>query len=141
MGVAEILAHKGREVVTIHPSQSIEAAAQLLADNKIGAVVAIDRGNKVCGIVSERDLVRVIAKQGASALQTSIDNCMTKDVIGCTDGEDINSLMDKMTTGRFRHLPVINDGKLAGIISIGDVVKRKIQLAELEAEEMKRYIA
>ncbi len=141
MAVSDILAGKGREVITANRQSTIQEVADLLATNKIGAVIVLDSKDAVCGIVSERDVVREVSKNGADALSRPVTGCMTKDVISCDDDENIDSLMEKMTTGKFRHIPVINNGKLAGIISIGDVVKRKIELAEREAEDMKRYIA
>ena len=141
MAVSEILADKGRDVVTATRKSTIQEVADLLASKKIGAVVVVDTADAVCGIISERDVVREVSKNGADALGRQVTACMTKDVVSCEDDESIDSLMEKMTKGKFRHIPVINKGKLAGIISIGDVVKRKIELAEREAEDMKRYIA
>lgn len=141
MSVSEILATKGRDVFTAGSDMSIQDVASVLASKKIGATVVLDSSGKVCGIASERDIVRQVAKLGAKALSQSISICMTQKVISCGEEETIDDLMEKMTAGRFRHLPVITNGKLTGIISIGDVVKRKIQKAEQEAEEMKRYIA
>ncbi|MEM7214803.1 MAG: CBS domain-containing protein [Pseudomonadota bacterium] len=141
MAVADILAQKGRNVFTADINETIEKIARVLAEKKIGAAVILDDNKKVCGIASERDLVREIAKDGCDALAKPISVCMTQKVISCDDDEGIDSLMDKMTKGRFRHLPVINKGKLDGIVSIGDVVKRKIEIAEREAEDMKHYIA
>ena len=141
MAVSEILATKGRDVVTATLQATIQDIAELLATKKIGAIVVVDSNDAVCGIVSERDVVREVCKNGADALGRQVTGCMTKDVVSCDDDESIDSLMEKMTRGKFRHIPVINKGKLAGIISIGDVVKRKIEHAEREAEDMKRYIA
>ena len=141
MGVSEILAKKGRNVFTAHHDESLENIARTLAEKKIGAAVILDDHSEVCGIASERDIVREIAKDGCDALSRPISVCMTQKVISCDEDESIDSLMDKMTKGRFRHLPVISNGKLNGIISIGDVVKRKIEVAERDAEDMKRYIA
>jgi len=141
MSVSEILATKGRDVFTAHSDMSIQDVSRVLAEKKIGATVVLDEADKVCGIASERDIVRELAKSGAIALSRPIATCMTPKVISCDEHETIDDLMEKMTQGRFRHLPVISNGKLTGIISIGDVVKRKIEKAEREAEEMKRYIA
>jgi len=141
MGVSEILAQKGRNVFTAQHSATIEEIAKTLAEKKIGAAVILNDSEKVCGIASERDIVREVAKNGCDALSQPISVCMTQKVISCSEDESIDSLMDKMTKGRFRHLPVIDGGKLNGIISIGDVVKRKIEIAERDAEDMKRYIA
>ncbi|MEM7070046.1 MAG: CBS domain-containing protein, partial [Pseudomonadota bacterium] len=139
--VSEILAQKGRAVFTAHHDESIEDIAKTLSEKKIGAAVILDSKDGVCGIASERDIVREIAKEGCDALSKPISVCMTQKVISCSENDSIDSLMDKMTKGRFRHLPVIDDGKLNGIISIGDVVKRKIEMAERDAEDMKRYIS
>lgn len=140
MSVSEILSGKGGDVVTTTPATSILEVATILAERKIGALVVMD-GDKVCGIVSERDLVRHISRDGAEALQHSVAECMTKSVISCMRSDSVDLVMEKMTAGRFRHLPVIENGELLGIISIGDVVKRKIEQAVRDAEELKRYIA
>ena len=141
MAVSDILAEKGRAVVTVAQQSSIHDVANLLAEKKIGAVVVLDGGDRVCGIISERDVVREIAQSGHDGLAKPVTACMTKSVVSCREDDSIDVLMEKMTTGKFRHLPVIEDEKLTGIISIGDVVKRKIEMAEREAEDMKRYIA
>ncbi|MEM9278967.1 MAG: CBS domain-containing protein [Pseudomonadota bacterium] len=141
MAVSDILAQKGRDVFTASLGDTIQDIANVLAEKKIGAAVILDDKEHVCGIVSERDLVREIAKSGCDALSETISTCMTHKVISCSEDESIDSLMDKMTKGRFRHLPVVENGKLSGIISIGDVVKRKIEIAEREAQDMKQYIA
>lgn len=141
MSVSDILSGKGHSVVTISHDETLNDAVHLLAAKKIGAVVVLNGEESVCGILSERDIVRDIAKQGATVLSQKVATCMTKKVVSCQSSDSIDSLMAKMTAGKFRHLPVIDSGKLAGIISIGDVVKRKIERAEQEAEEIKRYIA
>ena len=141
MSVSEILASKGRDVFTADIDMTLQEVSNILGTKKIGATVVLDNDGKVCGIASERDIIREIAKSGPDALSLPISNCMTQKVVSCDESETIDDLMGKMTKGRFRHLPVISDGQLTGIISIGDVVKRKIEQAEREAEEMKRYIA
>ncbi len=141
MSVSEILASKGRDVFTTNADMTIQEISNVLTTKKIGATVVLDKSGHVCGIASERDIVREVAKSGADALVKPISACMTQKVISCDETETVDNLMEKMTKGRFRHLPVISDGKLTGIISIGDVIKSKIQKAEQEAEEMKRYIA
>ncbi|MGI9354368.1 MAG: CBS domain-containing protein [Rhizobiaceae bacterium] len=140
MSVREILTDKGTDVVTAAKGSSITDVAAQLAQHGIGALIVMD-DEKVCGIASERDLIRAINAKGASALSDPIDSCMTAKVISCAPGDTIDHLMELMTKGRFRHLPVVENGKLAGIVSIGDVVKRKIEQAERDAEELKRYIA
>ncbi len=141
MSVSIILAQKGNDVVTVTSQSTLADAVEVLAARKIGAVVVVDKGETVCGILSERDIVRRIAEAGTEALQGTVSNCMTSNVVSCDTSETIDGLMEKMTAGRFRHLPVIEGGKLVGLISIGDVVKRKIEQAERDADEMKRYIA
>lgn len=141
MTVATILAGKGGEVITATPSTTLEQLSNILAEHRIGAIVILESDKTVCGIASERDVVRQIAKQGASALNAPISICMTKKVISCTPDSSINDVMGIMSTNKFRHLPVITNGKLEGIISIGDVVKKKIEQSEREAEELKQYIA
>ncbi|MEO0327075.1 MAG: CBS domain-containing protein [Pseudomonadota bacterium] len=141
MGVPEILASKGHDVVTTNPDATIHEVAQLMAKNQIGAVVMTDAKGNMCGITSERDIVRQIAEKGVDALGQPVSDCMTKKVVFSGLEETIDSLMDKMTKGRFRHLPIIDNDKLCGIISVGDVVKRKIDSVEQDADEMKRYIS
>lgn len=141
MSVGEILAVKGRDVITTKMSATLHEVSQLLAKHKVGATVVLDDDSKICGIVSERDIVKQIARTGHAALDDKVVSCMTSKVISCQEGDTIDTAMQKMTEGRFRHLPVIMDGKLTGIISIGDVVKRKIENAERDAADLKQYIA
>jgi CBS domain-containing protein len=141
MTVKQILDEKGREVVTVNPSMGTEDAIKFLADNKIGAVVVTGSGGKIAGILSERDIVRAVAAKGADALTKPISSIMTSKVTTCGESHSINQVMELMTNGRFRHLPVEEDGKLVGIISIGDVVRRRIEDVEREAEDIKAYIA
>ncbi len=141
MTVAAILSEKGNEVLTVKPGVNLAQIIDILAENKIGAAVVVAPDSTVCGIVSERDIVRELANHGAKALKNPCSSCMTADVIACSQHDTINEVMETMTTNRFRHMPVIDKGKLAGIISIGDVVKRKIKQAERDAEEMRNYIS
>ncbi len=140
MTVAAILSDKGREVATTTAAKTIAEAAALLARKKIGALVVVD-GDRIAGIISERDIVRAIAATGGGALTEPVDAIMTRTVVTCTEGETIDSVMARMTHGRFRHLPVVSGGRLNGIVSIGDVVKARIGQVEREAEEMRTYIA
>jgi CBS domain-containing protein len=140
MTVSRIINEKGRDVTTASSDASLAAIAATLAQKKIGAVLVMD-GDAIGGIISERDIVRAVARQGGEALSTPAKEWMTADVITCTLEDTINEVMQKMTSGRFRHLPVVEDGKLAGIISIGDVVKRRIEDVEREAEQIREYIA
>lgn len=140
MTVAAILAKKGRDVFTVPADLSISEVVQILTSRRIGAVVVVDSAARILGIVSERDVVRALAR-GGGALEGSVSSIMTAKVVTCTDRNTINEVMARMTEGRFRHLPVVEDGRLSGIISIGDVVKARIEQVEHEADEMRAYIA
>jgi CBS domain-containing protein len=141
MLVKNILAEKGADVETMTPSQTLSEAVQLLAKRRIGAVVVTKDRDRIAGILSERDIVRILASDGPAALDKPISAAMTAKVKVCHEHNSINDVMEIMTTGRFRHLPVERDGMLVGIISIGDVVKRRIQQVEHEAQEIRNYIA
>ena len=141
MNVKAILEGKGRNVQTIGPDDTLASAIKRLADHKIGALVVTNGDRKIAGILSERDIVRVIAKHGAAALDYNVGQAMTAKVKSCTENHTINQVMEIMTQGRFRHLPIEKDGQLDGIISIGDVVKKRIEEVEREAEEIKQYLA
>lgn len=141
MNVAAILSGKGRDVVTAAPDATLIDIAKTLRKHGIGCIVVCERDGSIAGIVSERDLVRTIADKGPDILKSPVSKCMTKDVITCRESDTIDTLMSGMTTGRFRHMPVVSDGKLAGLVSIGDVVKLRIAEAEMEAAAMRDYIA
>ena len=141
MTVASILAQKGSNIVTVNPDESLLAVAQLLDKNRIGAVLAVDTEGKLAGIMSERDVVRAVARGGPEALGEAVGSHMTKKVVTCKSEDRISSVMLKMTEGKFRHVPVLDGGKLTGIISIGDVVKRRIADIETEWRAMQDYIA
>ena len=141
MTVESILKHKGAEVVTVRPEASIEATASLLHSRKIGAVIVKGADDSVVGVLSERDIVRGIAQGGAAALSRQVKEFMSGNVVSCRLHDSIIEVMGRMTDRRIRHLPVIEGGKLVGMISIGDVVKRRIDEALLEADELRRYIA
>jgi CBS domain-containing protein len=140
MNVAMILTDKGREVATVLPGTSIKDVIALLASKKIGAAVVCDTEKRVRGIVSERDIVRILASHGPAVLSEPVSDHMTKDVVTCADRDTVAWLMEEMTSHRFRHMPVVDAGRLIGIVSIGDVVKQRIALAELEANSMREYI-
>ncbi|MET3667792.1 CBS domain-containing protein [Caulobacter sp. 1776] len=141
MLVSQILKDKGDLVFTASPQETVGAAAALLHTRRVGAMVVVDEGEAVVGILSERDVVRAIAKEGASALSKPISTCMTTSVIFAQPDETIDTLLERMTDRRIRHLPVVKGGRLAGIISIGDLVKYKINEAQAEADGLKAYIA
>lgn len=140
MSVSHILKQKGRNVLTVAPTTSVKEVADILAKNRIGAVV-VEKGGTIAGIVSERDIVRGISDHGADIFKKSASDVMTAKVRTCAPGDTEAELMGLMTQHRVRHLPVVENGKLAGMISIGDVVKFRIEAIEREAEEMKSYIA
>ena len=123
MTVKAILSHKGHDVATIEPAATLAAAAQLLAERRIGALVVTGADRRIVGILSERDIVRALAQQGARVLDTPVSEVMTRKVVTCIENETLQDLMERMTAGKFRHLPVVEQGRLVGIISIGDVVK------------------
>ena len=140
MSVLHILNEKGRDVVTATPGQTLRDVVALLADKRIGAVVVLEKG-AIRGIISERDIIRALAAHGDEALGKAVRECMTEKVITCAVTESIDDVMQKMTSGRFRHLPVVENDRLAGIVSIGDVVKRRIEEVEREAISIREYIA
>lgn len=141
MLVSHILKDKGDMVFTVGPAESVAAGAALLDSRRVGAMVVIADDHSVVGIVSERDIIRLLAQHGAAALDMSIADCMTRDVIVANPNDTVDSLLTRMTDRRVRHLPVLHDGRLTGIVSIGDLVKRKISEAEAEASGLKAYIA
>ena len=141
MLVSQILKDKGDLVFTASPSETVGAAAALLHSRRVGAMVIVDQEGAIAGILSERDIVRVVAEKGAAGLNEPISSCMTKDVLFAGPTEPVQSLLERMTDRRVRHLPVVKDGRLVGIVSIGDLVKTKIAEAEAEAETLKAYIS
>jgi CBS domain-containing protein len=138
--VSQILQGKGDLVFTASPGETVGAVAALLHARRVGAMIVVE-GDEVVGIVSERDIVRAVAEDGAVALTRTISVCMTRDVVFASPSETVDSLLTRMTDRRIRHLPVLRDGRLAGIVSIGDLVKYKISEVEAEADGLKAYIA
>jgi CBS domain-containing protein len=141
MTVKAILDQKGRDVFTLGQDESIAEAVKVLANHRIGALVITTPDRSIIGILSERDIVRVIGKQGASALDLTVRAVMTSKVSTCNEEHSVNAVMEIMTRGRFRHLPVEKAGRLDGIVSIGDVVKQRIEDVEREAADIRAYIA
>ncbi|MGN6466811.1 MAG: CBS domain-containing protein [Rhizobiaceae bacterium] len=141
MTVRSILEEKGRDVFTIGPDETLTDAIRLLAERRIGAIVVLRPNGAIGGILSERDIVRALAEGGAGALKQPVSAFMTAKVQVCREENTVNDVMEVMTRVRFRHLPVEREGKLVGLVSIGDVVKRRIEDAERETEEIKAYIA
>jgi len=141
MIVSIILADKGRDIVTIEPSATLAGAAKLLAEKRIGAALILGADHRLVGIISERDIVQAVAARGAAALDEPVSQTMTRKVETCNENETISSIMERMTKGKFRHVPVVDQGRLAGIVSIGDVVKHRLQQMEHESAAMRDYIA
>jgi len=141
MIIEQILNSKGRTVTTVADGACLRDAARLLDDARIGAVVALADDGDVTGVLSERDVVRQVARQGQAALDMAVSGAMTRQVITATPCDTLDDCLATMTDRRIRHLPVLNNGTLAGIISIGDLVKWKIAETEAEAESLKSYLA
>lgn len=139
--VLDVLEQKGCGVVTVSPEQTVASVAQVLTENHIGAAPVIDQRGGLAGIISERDIVRGLSRYGPSALTLPAARLMTAEVMTCSPGDAIVRLMEIMTNQRIRHLPVIENRALRGIVSIGDVVKQRLAEAQLELEELRRYIA
>jgi CBS domain-containing protein len=141
MNVAHILAEKGRDVFTTQPHRTVREAAEMLADKGVGAIVVVDAKMSVVGILSERDIVRAVARDGAKSLDDAVSSHMTPKVVTVDRNATIDHLMERMTEGRFRHLPVVEDGRLIGLVSIGDVVKRHVSAIDGERQALREYIA
>ena len=140
MNVKTILAAKGGDIIGIEPTANLAAAAKLLSKHRIGAVVIRGAGGRLAGILSERDIVRAMAEHGAAALDIPVGQAMTRNVMTCGENDSIAELMERMTSGKFRHLPVLDAEQLVGVISIGDVVKMRVQEIETDAAAMRDYI-
>lgn len=139
MTVRAVLESKGYDIVTVDPSATMRSAVKLLSERRIGAVLAMMDG-RIAGILSERDIVRVLGARGAAVLDEKIEDVMTRKVVTCRPADTVAAIMEKMTDGKFRHLPVVDDGKVVGLISIGDVVKRRVMEYEKEQEALRDYI-
>ena len=140
MQVETILQSKGRNVVTVTAGSTIAEAVDLLNGKKIGAVVVVD-GKRVVGILSERDVVRHLGRDWGALVSRPVSDVMTKAVVTVSRFATVADVMERMTEKRIRHMPIVDNGELVGIVSIGDVVKRKIEEAEQEAMALKEYIA
>jgi CBS domain-containing protein len=141
MHVAHILKTKGSSVYSVTPETSIAEAIRTLSKRRVGALVALRGGRQVVGIVSERDIVHGFAEHGARLLEMRVDELMTRNVVSCTSDDTVDEIMRQMTNRRIRHLPVIDDGELAGMVSIGDVVKSRIEELAAESDALRSYIA
>lgn len=140
MLIRQILAGKGSDVVTTRPDATVTEVAKLLKAKRIGAVVVTDADGEICGIISERDLACGLADRGADLLGMRVGDVMTREISTCSPDDGIDRLMRQMTEGRFRHLPVVEDGRMIGIISIGDVVKHRIDQLQFERDQLDHYV-
>ena len=140
MFVSDILTQKGGRVFAITPDATLTDAVDMLATRRIGSVLVLDADGGIAGIISERDVVRAISNHGVAAMSLRVAETMTADVVVCDPDDSIDQVMAVMTSGRFRHLPVVRRGELYGLVSIGDVVKARLEDARHEAEALKAYI-
>jgi CBS domain-containing protein len=140
MTIAAILKHKGHSVVTIDPTATVPEVATRLAEHRIGAILVMDRADQMLGIVSERDIVRSVATNGAQTLEMTAGQLMTRAVHTAHPEMTVEEAMRKMTIGRIRHLPVVQDGTIVGMVSIGDVVKSRIMQQDTEVDSLRAYI-
>jgi CBS domain-containing protein len=140
MFVSDILSHKGNSVFSVTSATPVAEVARELTDRRIGSVLVLEADNRLAGIVSERDLVRALARYGAQAMEQQAGSVMTTDVVTCDPDDSIDHVMETMTRGRFRHLPVVRHGELLGLVSIGDVVKARLEETKHETEALKAYI-
>ena len=139
MTVRSILNTKGHQIMSVAPDAKLAAAVKLLGEKKIGAVLVMDQ-SRLEGILSERDIVRVLGERGAGVLDEAVSQVMTRKVVSCKETDTVAELMEMMTTGKFRHLPVIENGRVVGLISIGDIVKWRVREYESEQEALRDYI-
>jgi CBS domain-containing protein len=138
--VNDILSQKGNQVLTIEPAATLAAAVQMLAQRRIGALVVTGADHRIVGIISERDIVRVLGEKGTAVLGAPVAEVMTRKVVTCGRNETIAEIMERMTGGKFRHVPVVEHGRLVGIVSIGDVVKARLSELEYEQDALREYI-
>jgi CBS domain-containing protein len=141
MNIAQILKSKGRAVATARPNATLSEVIAKLAQKKIGAIVMVGDNGELVGILSERDVIRQLAERGEAALNEPASKSMTSSVISCHESSTLEEMMELMTQGRFRHVPVIEDGALVGIVSIGDIVKHHVAEVEMEVTAMRDYFA
>jgi CBS domain-containing protein len=140
MNVKAILANKGSDVITIGPNATLEEAIASLAAHRIGALVVLGADQRLIGILSERDIVRTLAERGAAALTVPLAQVMTRKVATCGECDTVGAIMEQMTTGKFRHVPVVDQDRLIGLVSIGDVVKHRLSEMEDESAALRDYI-
>ena len=141
MLVKQIFKQKDDRIVTVEPGDTVATATEVLKKENIGAVMVSGADGQLAGILSERDIVRAMPEHGPDLFALTVDQLMTRNVVTCSAEDKVHDLMKKMTSGRFRHLPVMDDGKLTGIVSIGDVVKNRLEELEAETSQLRDYIA
>lgn len=141
MNVAQLLGDKGHDVISVQPHRTLGEATRILSERRIGAVVVTGADGALVGILSERDIIRALGADGPAALDSPVSRAMTAKVVTCRPQTSIDELMEMMTSGRFRHVPIVENGRIAGIVSIGDVVKHRVAEIEAESRAMRDYIA
>jgi CBS domain-containing protein len=141
MSLKTILAAKGGNIICVEPTADLAAAATLLSKHRIGALVVLDAGGRLVGILSERDIVRMMSDRGSAALRLRVAQVMTRKVSTCDVNDSIGSVMDRMTKGKFRHMPVLDNGRIAGLVSIGDVLKLHIESLGEQVHQLEASIA
>ena len=141
MTVEQLLDGKGRDIVSVEPERTLAEVVRLLGEKRIGCVVVAGGDGGLLGMLSERDVIRVLAQEGAGALDTPVSRAMTSQVVTCREQSSVDEIMEIMTSGRFRHVPVVEGGRLVGLVSIGDVVKHRVAQIEAESQAMRDYIA
>ncbi len=139
MIVSKILEAKGAEIISLDVDSTVLDVAKLLGERRIGAILILSKG-ELAGIISERDIMRGLAIRGGAVLADPVESLMTKSVFTCSSNDSVSNLMEMMTSRRIRHIPVVDDGSLSGMISIGDVVKEQIEESKQEAAALKEYI-
>lgn len=141
MNVEQLLSGKGHDVISVQPHRTLAEAIRTLSEKRIGAVVVMGADGALVGILSERDIIRALGELGANALESAVSRSMTSKVVTCRPQTSVDELMEIMTTGRFRHVPVVENGRVTGLVSIGDVVKHRVAAIEAESKAMRDYIA
>ncbi|KRE04760.1 inosine-5-monophosphate dehydrogenase [Bosea sp. Root670] len=141
MNVEQLLSGKGHDVISMQPHRTLSEAIRTLSEKRIGAVIVMGADGALVGILSERDIIRALGELGGAALESAVSRSMTSKVVTCRPQTSVDELMEIMTTGRFRHVPVVENGRVTGIVSIGDVVKHRVAAIEAESQAMRDYIA
>ena len=141
MNVEQLLSGKGHDVISMQPHRTLSEAIRTLSEKRIGAVIVMGADGALVGILSERDIIRALGELGGAALESAVSRSMTSKVVTCRPQTSVDELMEIMTTGRFRHVPLVENGRVTGIVSIGDVVKHRVAAIEAESQAMRDYIA